>query len=124
MIEIIRNKQHSRILKMCASCANCYIPVESTWDENFRKCLVRKDSDGNPIRVRPKDGCDSLYHISSFMDGIKTDGKGQVKRKEYLDFVLWARTGVDTPHEIKSLDNESLRAKWEAQNHKSIYYHM
>ena len=109
---------------MCASCASCYIPVESTWDENFRKCLARKDDDGNSIRVRPNDGCDSLYKISSFMDGIKTEGRGQVKRKEYLDYVLWARTGVDAPKEIKALDNECLRAQWEAQNHKSIYYRM
>lgn len=124
MIEIIKNSQNTRILKMCASCASCYIPVESTWDDEFRKCLARKDEEGNPIRVRPKDGCENLYHLSSFMDGIKTDCKGQVKRKEYLDFVLWARTNPEVPKEIKSMDNECLRAQWESQNHKSIYYRM
>ena len=59
---------------------------------------------------------------------LKKENFGQVKRKEYLDFVLWANTG-DVPREIKAIVTaknsiELLRAYWETQNKKSIYLHI
>ena len=125
--EIIKNNQHIAIVKICASCVDCVSNVSVDAEGKYRACLLMGRF---TKRVLPTDVCDHWQMCEKFANfKIEKERLGHVKRKEYLDFVLWANTGDDVPREIKAIVTaknsiELLRAFWESENNKSIYLHI
>lgn len=125
-MEKIKNKYGVEISRICAS---CHLSLSSTAvDANgvYRLCLV-PGIDGKRPKVLPSQTCVKWTMATPYKQ-LKAPGKSLVKRKEYLDFVLYANTNELAPKELKIQPNEKetdyilrLRAYWEAKNKKSIY---
>ena len=122
MKEIIKNEANITIVKVCVSCNFCMTAVAVDMAYKYRACVLPGIK---YQKVLPYSCCEKWMMAERFANmKLKKENFGQVKRKEYLDFVLWANTGEGVPNEIKKMKNEELRAYWETQNKKSIYLHI
>ena len=122
MKEIIKNEANITIVKVCVSCNFCMTAVAVDMACKYRACVLPGIK---YQKVLPYSCCEKWMMAERFANmKLKKENFGQVKRKEYLDFVLWANTGEGVPNEIKKMKNEELRAYWETQNKKSIYLHI
>lgn len=126
MKEIIKNEANITIVKVCVSCNFCMTAVAVDMACKYRACVLPGIK---YQKVMPYSCCEKWMMAERFANmKLKKENFGQVKRKEYLDFVLWANTG-DVPREIKAIVTaknsiELLRSYWETQNKKSIYLHI
>lgn len=121
MIEIIRNINNVRIAKICASCQNCLSATSVDSGGELRMCLVPQ-ADGKQRKVPQKGTCSRNYLMAAKFATLKATGKGMVKCKEYLDFVLWVNSATsEAPLHLQQMTTEQLRSFWEAENKKSIY---
>lgn len=122
MKEIIKNEANITIVKVCVSCNFCMTAVAVDMACKYRACVLPGIK---YQKVLPYSCCEKWMMAERFSNmKLNKENFGQVKRKEYLDFVLWANTGEGVPNEIKKMKNEELRAYWETQNKKSIYLHI
>ena len=119
MKEIVKNAAHISIVKICSSCQFCLSDVAIDTACKYRACLLPERVSK---RVLPTSICEK-WTMSEKLANLRfvKENMGQVKRKEYLDFVLWANTHENAPSEIKKMNNEQLREYWEKKNKKSIY---